>query len=280
MTSVAETYHFYNQSDGYLRRLEGAGWRQEYGVVLGALRHYGAPRRSRVLDYGAGTGDLVAALAGAGFQAMGADIAVPFLKSARARYQSLPFVALDAGPSLPFPAQTFAAVTAVNTIEHVAEPGAALQDIVRVLRPGGLLVMTFPNLLSPLRPLKRFLSRQRRPRYGPESGDSTGEAVSFLVRNLTLMASISLSHRPRFLPRQADFANAERYRLLGYGADYDAVWLCNPQDIAWRLHELGMQVLAVHGIPGSAERSVALNRLRQVLPAPLTSPILLVAERR
>lgn len=277
MTNANETYYFYNRSEGYLRRLESAGWRPEYGAVLGMLHRYGARSGSRVLDFGCGVGDMTATLARAGYQAIGADISVPFVQSARSRYPQLPFVALDPSTQLPLPPGEFAAVTAVNTIEHVAQPALALQELVCLLQPGGLLVMTFPNLLSPLRPLKRFLARRRRPRYGPESGDSAAEALALLLRNVSLMLTISLTGRPQFPPRQADFANAERYRMLGYGADYDAVWLCNPADIATWLRDLGLRVLEIRGIPGAAERSQAINQLRQILPPALTSPILLVA---
>jgi SAM-dependent methyltransferase len=277
MTNANETYQFYNRSEGYLRRLESAGWRPEYGAVLGMLHRYGVRTESRVLDFGCGVGDMAATLARAGYRAVGADISVLFVQSALARYPHLPFVALDTGAHLPMPSGEFAAVTAINTIEHVARPAEALQEMVRLLQPGGLLVLTFPNLLSPLRPLKRFLARSRRPKYGPESGDTTAEALSLLVRNVGLMATSSVSGRPHFLPRPADFANAERYRLLGYGADYDAVWLCNPVDVAMRLRQLGLRILELRGIPGAAERSQAINRLRQILPPALTSPILLVA---
>lgn len=279
MTSAEDTYRFYNQSSGYLKRLEGVGWRPEYGAVLGALHRHGLKPGERILDFGCGVGDLVATMARASYRAVGADISLVFVQSALARYPGLAFVALGPGPALPFPSRQFAAVTAINTIEHVVRPAAALQELARLLQPGGLLALTFPNLLSPLRPLKRFLVRHHQAKYGPESGESAGEALRLLVRNLALMASISLSQRPRFLARQADFANAERYRLLGYGADYDAVWLSNPSDVKWHLRNLGLQVLELTGMAGAAERSRAVNRVRQILPAPLSSPILLVARR-
>lgn len=281
MTSSEQTYWFYNRSDGYRQRLEDAGWRPEYGAVLGALRRHrpqGQPP-GLALDFGCGVGDLTATLARAGYEATGADVALPFLGSAQARYPGLRFVALGPGPDLPFSSRCFAVIVAVNTIEHVVGPAMALKELARVLQPGGLIAMTFPNLLSPLRPLKRFLARTRRPRYGPESGDFPGESLSLLARNIGLLASISLTRRVQFRPRWADFANAERYRLLGYGADYDAVWLANPLDVAQRLRDLGLQVLEMRGIPGAAEQSWAVNRLRMLLPAALTSPILLVARR-
>lgn len=278
MSITDHTYRFYNQSTGYLQRLEGAGWRPEYGAILGALKRYQQPG-DRALDYGCGVGDLTAILDRTGYKALGADISLPFVLSAQARHPHLPFVALDAGPALPFPSGHFWAVTAVNTIEHVATPARTLHELYRVLAPGGLLALTFPNLLSPLRPLKRFVARTRRARYGPESGASAADSLALLARNVSLLVRSQLSQQPHFRPRQPDFENAERYRLLGYGADYDAVWLCNPLDIAVHLRGLGMHILQTRGIPGAAERSAAVNRLRRVLPPALSSPILLVARK-
>jgi SAM-dependent methyltransferase len=279
MTISDQTYRFYNQASGYLQRLEGAGWRPEYGAVLGALKRYQLSKGGAALDYGCGVGDLTAILARTGYQAVGADIALPFVQSAQARYPQLPFVALDAGPMTPFAAEQFWAISAVNTIEHVATPARTLRELHRILAPGGLLVMTFPNLLSPLRPLKRFVVRRRRARYGPESGDSAGQSLALLARNVGLLANSLLSQQPHFRPRQPDFENAERYRLLGYGADYDAVWLCNPLDIVHHLRSLGMHIRDLRGIPGAAERSAAINHLRRALPASISSPILLAARK-
>ena len=231
------------------------------------------------MDYGCGVGDLTAILARTGYQAVGADISLPFVQSAQARHPHLPFVALDAGPMTPFAHGQFWAITAVNTIEHVATPAQTLQELHRVLAPGGLLVMTFPNLLSPLRPLKRFVARRRRARYGPESGDSAGQALALLARNTASLLDSRLNQQARFRTRQPDFENAERYRLLGYGADYDAVWLCNPLDIVNHLRALGMHILDLRGIPGAAERSALINHLRRALPASISSPILLAARK-
>jgi SAM-dependent methyltransferase len=279
MTISDQTYRFYNTSAGYLQRLEGAGWRPEYGAVLGSLKRYQLARGGAALDYGCGVGDLTAILARTGYRAVGADISLPFIQSAYARHPHLPFVALGTGPALPFARDQFWAITAVNTIEHVATPAQTLRELHRVLAPGGMLVMTFPNLMSPLRPLKRFVARRKRARYGPESGESASHSLALLMRNVVSLLGSKLNQQPRFHSRQPDFENAERYRLLGYGADYDAVWLCNPWDIVNYLRALGMHILDLRGIPGASERSALVNHLRRTLPASISSPILLAARK-
>jgi SAM-dependent methyltransferase len=50
--------------------------------------------------------------------------------------------------SLPFPTHSFDSCLSVNVFSHVVNYKAALQEIARVLRPGGFLVVNFPNLCS------------------------------------------------------------------------------------------------------------------------------------
>lgn len=53
---------------------------------------------------------------------------------------------------LPFPDGRFDSVLAVHSIEHVPDPEAALVEAVRVLSPGGVVVLVTPNRLTFARP--------------------------------------------------------------------------------------------------------------------------------
>ncbi|MEU3455198.1 methyltransferase domain-containing protein [Micromonospora sp. NPDC006766] len=57
-------------------------------------------------------------------------------------------VCLDATRSLPFRAGSFAGLVTGELIEHVYDPVALLRECHRVLAPGGLLVLTTPNLAT------------------------------------------------------------------------------------------------------------------------------------
>jgi SAM-dependent methyltransferase len=50
--------------------------------------------------------------------------------------------------SLPFFASSFASVLAVQSLEHVPDPEAALAEVVRVLKPSGRAVFVTPNRLT------------------------------------------------------------------------------------------------------------------------------------
>jgi SAM-dependent methyltransferase len=51
---------------------------------------------------------------------------------------------------LPFAAGSFDVVTANMVVEHLADPAAALREIHRVLRPGGVFIFHTPNVANPL----------------------------------------------------------------------------------------------------------------------------------
>lgn len=101
-----------------------------------------------VLDVGTGTGRLPRALL---FQprfwgkVVGVDLSQRMLACA-ARYtrpyaDRVTFIWQDAR-SLPFPDNTFDAVTSLEMIEFTPNPRAVLAEMVRVLRPGGVLLVT------------------------------------------------------------------------------------------------------------------------------------------
>ncbi|MFO0953634.1 MAG: class I SAM-dependent methyltransferase [Isosphaeraceae bacterium] len=125
----------------FLRHIEGAEAR---GEAL-ATR---LPRTGRVLEVGCGTGGLLSALAREGREAVGVDIASRWLVVARRRLEDrgleVSLVAAEA-ERLPWPDSSFDVVAADSLLEHLDDPGAALREFRRVLRPGGTLVVWSPN---------------------------------------------------------------------------------------------------------------------------------------
>jgi len=119
--------------------------RHRFTALLAALRHDAA---SEVLEIGATPGQFTAMLVDAGYRVSAIDL---FPEERAALWRSLgveiQFCNLDEQP-LPFASGRFDAVIFSEVIEHLAgSPLPALREMVRVLRPGGRLILTTPNQL-------------------------------------------------------------------------------------------------------------------------------------
>jgi ubiquinone/menaquinone biosynthesis C-methylase UbiE len=106
----------------------------------------------RVLDFGCGIGRLETYLAGDCREMHGVDVSAEMLEQARRRLAALPNVHLHhlQGPALPmFPDRFFDFAMAFLVFHHVAKQDTylILREFGRVLRPGGLFLANFPNLL-------------------------------------------------------------------------------------------------------------------------------------
>jgi SAM-dependent methyltransferase len=100
----------------------------------------------RVLDVACGEGYGSRILSNAAASVVGVDISAEAVVHARSRYanNTLEFVEASAA-SLPFPDASFDVVVSFETIEHHDQHKEMLSEIRRVLRPGGLLVLSSPN---------------------------------------------------------------------------------------------------------------------------------------
>jgi ubiquinone/menaquinone biosynthesis C-methylase UbiE len=102
----------------------------------------GAGVGSRLLDVGSGTGDDVralAAIAGPSGRAFGVDSSETMIQAARARGGPGEFLLGDA-QALPFPPDTFDACRSERLLAHVGDPARAIDEMFRVVRPGGRVV--------------------------------------------------------------------------------------------------------------------------------------------
>jgi SAM-dependent methyltransferase len=112
-----------------------------HGPVLAAAGVSGADPGVRVLDVGAGTGDLAAAALAAGAEVTAVDPDPDMLALTRER---APGARLGrAGlPLLPFADAAYDAVLANFVVNHVPDPRAAVNELARVAAPGGRVVVT------------------------------------------------------------------------------------------------------------------------------------------
>jgi SAM-dependent methyltransferase len=97
----------------------------------------------RVLDLGCRTGALTQHYA-EGNTVVGVDVDRSALEQAEARL-GIETVWTDVEEELPFPDNSFDVVVAGELLEHLADPGAVVAHVRRVLRPGGRFVGSVPN---------------------------------------------------------------------------------------------------------------------------------------
>jgi 2-polyprenyl-3-methyl-5-hydroxy-6-metoxy-1,4-benzoquinol methylase len=99
----------------------------------------------RVLDAGAGAGDVVGALAADGLDVLGLDISEGALALARQRHPALTF-AQHSVEDLPWPVEpgSFDAVVAFEVVEHLLRPRALLEGAREALARGGHLALSTP----------------------------------------------------------------------------------------------------------------------------------------
>jgi SAM-dependent methyltransferase len=100
-----------------------------------------------VLDAGCGEGYGAALLARDAGSVVGTDLEQEVVEHATARYPSVRFQTADL-TALPFPEQSFDAVVSLQVIEHLQRPREFVSECARVLRPGGVLVLSTPNRIT------------------------------------------------------------------------------------------------------------------------------------
>lgn len=196
--------------DGLLRK--GSGYHAAY---IELVQRYGAPG-SVILDLGAGTAVSSQVLARY-FTTVALDLSHLFLKTGFSDHRpNLSRVAGDA-QDLPFRSSAFHLVGAFELVEHVWDVGAVLQEIDRILRPGGFVLIISPNMLSPLNAMVTFLREVR-------GGAIRFSGVAEAVRNWWLTTAKLLLATTHFLMRDVPARD-------DLHSDMDACYLASPVDL-------------------------------------------------
>jgi SAM-dependent methyltransferase len=235
---------------------EGRGVRAVFGTDQErALTYYadlvefvtgvaGTPREGRpgrLLDVGCGSGWSTLAFARAGFEATGIDL------NPRA-FEPAPEERLDlregSAVAIQFPADSFDLVVCYQCLEHVSDPRRALDEVSRVCRPGGVVMIVGPNLMSPVtglvyisKPSSWSSLRFRRTPHMPRHpyGNTVPEVLATAVVRTGQLAAKLLSSDPSFTMRDAD-------DVPPFHSDNDACYLCNPTDLIAYFRRRGFRI--------------------------------------
>ncbi len=112
------------------------------------LQQLGSIEAGRILDLGCGRGFYAKAITTLypGAAVAGVDYNADYLAVAKAQTHATTVrLARADARALPFPSESFDAVVCSEVLEHIVEDGAALLEINRVLRAGGLLLISVPH---------------------------------------------------------------------------------------------------------------------------------------
>jgi SAM-dependent methyltransferase len=190
----------------------------------------GEAERKSLLDVGCGCGWSSYSFAQAGYATTGVDLnpeafEPPVTDNLILREGS--------AIALPFDDESFDIVASYQCLEHIPDPEAALKEMIRVCRRGGVICIAGPNLVTPFLPIK-FLAKdmmKRKLKYKrlPNTprhpyGNTAPEEVMAVFSSTGLLRRKILSTRVQFTMRVPDTRPP-------FDGDNDACFLCNPTDI-------------------------------------------------
>lgn len=120
-------------------------------------------RPGRLLDWGCGFGQVSALLRAEGVNVVAFDVRPGLVAPTRERLERFPEIEahVSSDPvALPFETDSFDTVLSCGVLEHVEDPDGSLDELRRVLKPGGIFhVVNLPNRFSYTERIARLLGR-------------------------------------------------------------------------------------------------------------------------
>ena len=209
---VAQVFHSVAQRYDVMNDLMSGGMHRLWKSFT--IGRAGVRPGMRVLDIAGGTGDLALAFAGKvgpTGQVWHTDINSSMLQVGRDRLIDkgvlLPTVVCDA-EHLPFPDEFFDVVTVAFGLRNMTHKDQALQQMQRVLKPGGkLLVLEFSRIAAPLAPAYDWYSFNILPWLGKKVADDE-ESYRYLAESIRMhpdQETLAQMMRDAGLPRVSYF---------------------------------------------------------------------------
>lgn len=199
--------------------LRSAPQMREYEAIVARIA---ADAPGSILDWGCGLGQVSHLLRQAGLNVTSFDyrgddapdgeVALPQFPDVRAHLSSDP-------RRLPYEDASFDAALSCGVLEHVLDPGASLDELKRILRPGGTLyVYKLPNRFSYLEKVAKRIglyyhgAEPHELLYTPANARALLERHGYAIRELRLA---------NMLPLTLDMPLAQRPRVVS------ATWAAN-----------------------------------------------------
>lgn len=180
----------------------------ETSLLLEMLR----PKRGEtILDVGCGTGVFTLDVLHYETKIFGVDISTPMLVQAVKKTSIYPFYAIAGDMSaLPFPDKLFDKVYSMTALEFVADAAKAVSELDRVTRPGGKVVLTTLNSLSPWAERRRHEGKKGHTLFKHMRFRSPEELADLAPRKPQIKTAIHFLKEDD--PKQAEHTEAEGKR--------------------------------------------------------------------
>jgi len=119
-----------------------------------------------ILDAGCGTGVFTLDIISRGARVVGADLSLPMLSHAEQKTRGSYFWPVLADiSSLPFPENTFDKVASVTAFEFIEDARRAMEELFRVTKKGGRIVVATLNSLSPWAERRKAEAKRGHPLF-------------------------------------------------------------------------------------------------------------------
>lgn len=243
---------YYNKSDAYIHEMRSHDY-DYYKSYLDLIGNY-VIEADNLLEVGCGSGASTRAIASKFpfLHCVGIDISEKAIEFAikENRCKNLHFK-IDDIKSLSFPNNSFSIVTSFDCLEHVSPLEDALVELMRVVKPGGYLIIKGPNHMSPLYTiLDIFLLRYRYP--FTRSWLHNFPRLIFQLIHLMF----GLMGRVKFIPRVPDLSDS-----IQIGNDADAVTdMCN-LDVYNFFKKAGWKILNISWPRGNSKGAALISKL-------------------
>ena len=131
--------NYYRNNKDYANFLED--WNDEFYAKYSEALCPTQPG-SKILDVGCGVGQVVRRLMESGHEAHGVEVSEPNITKAKKISE---LCQLYDGVRLPINDDTFDSAGSLNVLEHVEQPEAFITELVRIVKPGGRIILSSPN---------------------------------------------------------------------------------------------------------------------------------------
>lgn len=145
-------------SDVYLKKNYNAWWQSKqihgesidaaqkiYNNILDDLEKYSRGKSKKILDVACGTGEFLKEAKKRDMEIFGVDISDYAIQDAKKHIAGKFLV--DSGEQLPFKKEEFDLVTCIGSLEHFGSQAKGIQEMARVVKKSGIVLIHVPNLM-------------------------------------------------------------------------------------------------------------------------------------